>query len=46
LPDFRNQVDLRLNVADKFVIDLFEVVANRLEDLRQSKRRLFHSGFR
>ena len=39
-------VDLRLDVAREFAIDLLEVGANRLEDLREGERRFFHSGFR
>ena len=46
LADFRDQIDLRLNVARKFAVDLCEVGPNRFEDLRQGRRRLFHSGFR
>ena len=38
-------VDLRLDVARELLVDLLEVGADRLEDLRQGERRFFHSGF-
>ncbi len=34
LPDLRNQLDLRLHVPREFPIDLLEIGADRLEDLR------------
>src|SRR5712691_4589633 len=42
LADFRDQIDVRLHVPAEFAIDLLEVDANRLEDLRESGQ-LFHS---
>ena len=36
--DLRNQIDLRLHVPRELAIDLLEVVANRLEDLRERER--------
>jgi len=44
LADFRDQLDLRLDVPCELAIDLLEVGANGLEDLREINRRLFHSG--
>ena len=44
LADFRDQLDLRLDVAPELAIDPLQVGANRLEDLRQGGRRFFHSG--
>ena len=42
--DLRDQIDLRLDMAPEFPIHLLEVGANRLEDLRQGRRRFFHSN--
>jgi hypothetical protein len=44
LPDLWNQLDLRLHVACELAIDLLEVGADGLEDLRQGQRRFGHSG--
>src|SRR4029079_14582832 len=44
LPDLRNELDLGLYVAAGFAIDLFEVGANRFDQLREIRRRLFHGG--
>ena len=44
LPIFGISVDLRLDVARELALDLLEVGADRLEDLRQGERRFFHGG--
>ena len=41
----RDQIDLRFDVTAELAIDLFEVGANRLEDLRKG-RRFFHAWLR
>ena len=42
LADLRNQVDLRLDVPAEFAIDVLEVGADGLEDLREGERRFLH----
>ena len=42
--DLRDQVDLRLDVADRIPHRPSQVGANRLENLRESERRFLHSG--
>src|SRR5207237_5713235 len=44
LADARDQLDLRLDVPREFSIDLLEVGPNRLEDLRERRRRLWHGS--
>jgi hypothetical protein len=38
-PDFRDQIDLGFDVAAEFGVDLRQVGANRVEDLRERERR-------
>ena len=44
LADLRDQIDLGLNMPAELQIDAFQVGTDRLEELREGKRRLFHSG--
>ncbi len=41
-PDARDQLDLRLDVAPELAIDLLEIGADRIEDLREVQRRFLH----
>jgi len=41
-PIFGIQRDLRLDMAGKFAIDLLQVGANGLENLREIRRGFFH----
>ena len=45
LPIVGNQLDLRLDVTAEFAIDQLEIGADRLENLRQSGRRLSPQEF-
>src|SRR2546426_11908441 len=44
LADFRDEIDLRLHVPGELAIDLLEVSANGLENLRERDRGFFHSS--
>src|SRR5439155_14080250 len=44
--DRRDELDARLDVPSELPIDLLEVGANGLEDLRQRRRGVFHGAFR
>jgi hypothetical protein len=41
--DLGDQLDLRVDLPREFDVDLLQVRADRLEDLRECRRRLFHS---
>ena len=44
--DLGNQLDLRLDVSRELAVDLFEVRADRLEDLRKGQATIFPRRFR